>query len=148
MIGRLLVDDHLLLRILLEDEPANLLRRGASVATTGLWYHRLCRALADQAVMGSMSRRLGDVDADTAAGVVAAVAELPDTIELLSLRKLGWPMGTLVGSGERLNLLSLEAITAARHLDAEICLAADDDNAPLRSSARRLGIPVRIIAGS
>lgn len=141
-----LVDDHLLLRVLLDDEPQTLRPAGAIIATTGLWYHRLCRALTGPAVVGSMSRRLGAVNEDLAAQAVAAVIELPATIELLSFRTLGWPMGQLVGERARLNLLSLEALAAAHHLEAEVCLAAADDNPPLRSAASALGVPVRTIA--
>lgn len=141
-----LVDDHLLLRVLLEDEPSTLRPTGASLATTGLWYHRLCRAVADQRVVGSMSRRLGAVDDAVASGVIAAIVDLPETLELVSLRTLGWPMGQLVHTGTRGNLLSLEALAAARHLAADICLAEVDDNAPLRAAARDLGITVRMIS--
>lgn len=142
----ILVDDHLLLRVLLEDEPPTLRPSGASIATTGLWYHRLCRALADETVVGSMSRRLGAVDDAVASGVIGAVVDLPDTVELVSLRTLGWPMGEIVRTGPRLNLLSLEALAAARHLTADICLAEADDNAPLRTAATDLGITVRTIS--
>ena len=90
------------------------------IATTGLWYHRLCRALADEKVVGSISRQLGDVDDAVASAVLGTVIDLPDTIELVSLRRLGWPMGELVHSGARLNLLSLEALAAAQQLSAEI----------------------------
>ncbi|MGI8939505.1 MAG: hypothetical protein ACR2JF_15095, partial [Iamia sp.] len=75
----LLVDDHLLLSILLDDEPRDLRPAGASIATTGLWYHRLCRALGGQAVVGSMSRRLGEVEDTLATGVIRAVIDLPET---------------------------------------------------------------------
>jgi hypothetical protein len=142
----LLVDDHILLRLLLHNEPADLRPGGAAVATTGLWYHRLCRALVDQSVVGSMSRRLGHVDHAVATDILAAVVALPDTIEMLSLRTLGWPMGELAHTGTRLNLLSLEALAAARHLDAEICLASVDDNKPLRSAARDRDVPIRTVA--
>lgn len=142
----LLVDDHLLLHILLEDEPAALRPAGAVVATTGLWYHRLCRALADETVIGSMSCQLGNIDTAVAVNVIRSVIELPDTVELVSLRSLGWPMGELVHTGLRLNLLSLEALAAAQHLSADICLAEVDNNAPLRSAAHDLGVSVRTIA--
>jgi hypothetical protein len=142
-----LVDDHLLLRVLLDDEPPALRPASAVIATTGLWYHRLCRALVDEAVIGSLSRRLGDVDDVVAADVLGAVINLPDSIELVSLRTLGWPMGKLLHAGARLNLLSLEALAAARHLSAEICLAVADDNAPLRSTAKDFGVPVRTVTG-
>lgn len=140
-----LIDDHLLLRVLLDDEPPALRPEGGPIATTGLWYHRLCRALANKSVIGSMSRRLGNVDDAVAADVIAAVIELPDTIELVSLRTLSWPMGKFVHAGARLNLMSLEALSAARHLSGEICLGEDDDNEPLRSAARYFKVPVRTI---
>lgn len=142
----LLLDDHLLLSVLLGDELVELHGEDVSLATTGLWYHRLCRALSNEEVAGSMSRRLGDVDAHVASTVIAAVIELPSEIEMLSLRTLGWPMASLVSSGRRLNLLSLEALAAAVHLDAEICLAEVDDNEPLRTAAQSMGVAVRSIA--
>ena len=141
----LLVEDHVLLGVLLDDEPTSLRPRGSALATTGLWYHRLCRALADQGVVGSMSRRLGTVDDTVAAEVINAVIDLPDNIELVSLRTLGWPMGELVHAGARLNLLSLEALAAARHLSADVCLAAADENAPLRAAAESFGVSVGTI---
>lgn len=143
----LLIDDHVLLRVLLDDEPPTLRPAGAALATTGLWYHRLCRALSDQTVVGSMSRRLGPVDTTVAANAVASVIDLPDTIDLLSFRSIGWPMAELVHAGPRLNLLSLEALAAARHLEADICLAAVDDNEPLRSAASKVGVAIRMLIG-
>jgi len=56
-------------------------------------------------------------------------------------------MGQLVAAGARLNLLSLEAIAAARHLSAEVCLAAADDNEPLRAAAEDFGVAVRVVDG-
>ena len=147
MNNTILIDDHLLLRVILGDEPTGLRPNGAAIATTGLWYHRLCRALSDRAILGSMSRRLGDLDTATAGAAIAAVITLPDTIELLSLRNLAWPMAELVHAGARLNLLSLEALAAAKYLGAEICLAKLDDNEPLRSMAGIHGVRIRTIRG-
>ena len=71
--------------------------------------------------------------------------ELPESIGLISMRTLAWPMADLLASGVRLNLLSLEALAAAEHAKAALCLAADDDNAPLRAAAERRGVEVRSI---
>jgi hypothetical protein len=144
-LNAVLLDDHLLLRVLLDDEPPSLRPPGSVIATSGLWYHRLCRALGDVAIVGSMSRRLGGVGEEIAADVLRAVVELPPEIELISLRTLGWPMGELVHTAARLNLLSLEALAAALHLSADICLAEGDENAPLRAAAEPLGVVVRTI---
>ncbi|MBX3283943.1 MAG: hypothetical protein R2746_05975 [Acidimicrobiales bacterium] len=142
-----LVDDHLLLRILLDDEPPSLRTADDSIATTGLWYHRLCRALGDGAVVGALSRRLGAVDESIAADVLGAVVDLPESIGLVSLRDLGWDMGTLLRRGCRLNLLGLEALAAARHLEATILVAEVDDNLALREAAEMVGVATRVVAG-
>lgn len=137
-----LVDDHLLLRLLLGEVP-HIGPKRTTLATTGIWYHRLCRALAGPSTVGSLSRQLGEVDASLAAGALGAVLDLPDDIEMVSMRTLGWPMADLVHRGARLNLLSLEALAAARHLRAVIWLSSDDDNGPLRAAAADHGITVR-----
>ncbi len=98
-------------------------------------------------IVGSMSKRLGAVDDDVAAGVLASVIELPETVELVSLRMLGWPMAELIHAGARLDLLSLEALAAARHLAAGICLAVQDDNEPLRVAASSFGVSIRLVSG-
>ncbi len=146
MSNSLLIDDHLLLRVLLDDEPTDLRPSGAALLTTGLWYHRLCRALADETVVGSMSRRLGAVDAELASAVIGEVIDLPDAIELLSLRAIGWPMAELAHNGAPLNLLSLEALAVAQESDAVICLAEADRNEPLIRAAAVSAIDVRIIS--
>ena len=64
---------------------------------------------------------------------------------MVSLRTLGWPMAELLSGGFRLNLLSLEAIAAARAIDAEICLAEADRNEALLDAARTLGLNVRTV---
>jgi len=143
---RYIVDDHLLLRILLDDEPQTLRPDGGRVFTTGLWYHRLCRSISDRSVVGVFSRTLGRVDPTVAAAAIEAVTRLPDSIDLLPLRELAWPMARLVDDGVRLNLLSLEALAAAEHLEAELCLAAADENPPLLAAARTRITTVRLLA--
>lgn len=140
------VDDHLLLRVLLGDEPATLRPPGARIFTTGLWYHRLCRAVAHGAVTGAMTRLLGRTEPSVAAAVVRAVTGLPDHLGLLSLRDLSWPMARLLADGVALNLLSLEALAAAGHLGAELCLARTDDNRPLLRAAASRDVPARLLA--
>jgi hypothetical protein len=141
------VDDHLLLRMLLDDEPPGL-RPGAShVFTTGLWYHRLCRSLMNDAVAGIFSRSIGSADSAVATATIAAIAALPETVGLVSFRQLAWPMARLVGAGVRLNLLSLEALAATEHLQAELCLARADRNPPLLAAAKVRGVPARVVSG-
>ena len=140
-----IVDDHLLLQVLLGDEPPDLRRPGGRIFTTGLWYHRLCRAVSGQAVTGAMSRRLGRAHPGVAASATRAITALPETIGLISLRDLAWPMAQLLEEGVRLNLLSLEALAAADHHGAELCLAEADENPQLLDSAAARGTPARLI---
>lgn len=140
-----LLDDHLLLRVLLDDTSG--LPVTGPMATTGLWYHRLGRALIASSVAGSMSRRLEGLDDERARGVIGSVTTLPPDVDLVSLRTLATPMARLVADGCRLNLMSLEALAAAEHLGATIHLAAADANEPLVREAGRRRVPVEVVAG-
>ena len=139
------VDDHLLLQILLDEEPRELRAPGARIFTTGLWYHRLCRAVSGRAVTGAMSKRLGRADPRLAAAAVRAITTLPETVGLISLRDLSWPMAQLLEEGVRLNLLSLEALAAAERRRCELCLAAADENPQLLAAAAARGVPARLV---
>jgi hypothetical protein len=143
----IVVDDHLLLRVLLGDEPPELRPDHGPTFITGLWYHRACRAVASPTVVGALSRRLGAADPAVGAAAVGAVIRLPEDIGLVSLRDLAWPMARLLDGGVRLNLLALEALAAAEHLGAELCLADVDDNPPLRSAAAARGVTTCLISG-
>jgi hypothetical protein len=142
---RFVVDDHLLLRILLDDEPEELRPSGGRVFTTGLWYHRLCRSVGDRTVVGVFSRAIGRADPAVAAAAIQAITELPDSIDVISLRELAWPMARLVDDGVRLNLMSLEALAAAGYLEAELCLAVADENPPLLAAAQARLTAIRLI---
>ena len=139
------VDDHVLLQILLNEEPPNFRVPGARIFTTGLWYHRLCRAVSTHEVTDAMSRRLGRADPVVAASAVRAITTLPETIGLMSLRELAWPMARLLQDGVRLNLMSLEALAAAERQRAELCLAAADENPQLLDAAAARGTPTRLV---
>lgn len=141
----LVVDDHLLLRVLLQDEPRQLRPSGGRIFTTGLWYHRLCRSIGDRSVVGVLSRFLGLASPAVAAAAIEAVTRLPASINLISLRELAWPMARLVDDGTRLNLMSLEALAAAEHLGADLCLAVADENPTLMAAAQSRGTAVRLI---
>jgi hypothetical protein len=141
----IVVDDHLLIRMLLGDEPADLRPTGAEVFTTGLWYHRLCRAVAVPSVTGSLSRLLGGATAEASAAAMRAITELPEHVGLLSLRELAWPMARLLDDGVRLNLMSLEALAAAERVGADLCMATVGENPQLMAAAGSRGVRVRLI---
>ncbi|MBO0730787.1 MAG: hypothetical protein J2P57_16135 [Acidimicrobiaceae bacterium] len=70
---------------------------------------------------------------------------LPDSIELLSLRELAWPMARLIDDGVRLNLMSLEALAAAEQLRGDLCLGVADENPPLLAAAQARSTAVRLV---
>ncbi len=140
-----LIDDHLLLQVLLDNEPIDLRTESTVLTTTGLWYHRLCRALATDRVIGSLSRQLAGVDASVARSAIDAITQLPEDIELVSLRTLGWSMAQLAANGHRLNLLSLEALAAAKYLSAEVCLSPASSGTAVHTAAASEALSVRIV---
>jgi hypothetical protein len=142
-VGAVIVDDHLLVACLCDREPSAVARaRGRGpLYTTGLWYHRLCRAFAAPVVEGALSGRLRRLPPLEARRLVAAVTELPRWIRLMSLRQVAWPMGEILAE-ERLNLMALEALAAGRLLGATICVFEGNDSPRFRSAAERLGVTV------
>ncbi len=135
-----LVDDQLLSRILRGGSPPR--RRGA-VFTTGYWYVRLCQAVfgaADRA--GVLSGPFATLRPAARARAMQALLELPDSVRLLSLRELG----PLIGHHRRrheLNILGLEALAAAVHLDADVYLSARSPR--LETALRGEGLRVTVV---
>ncbi len=119
----LLVDDQLLSRILRRDALPDRLDWSQPIFTTGYWYVRLCQAVLGAAtrpgVLSTPFTALTDARRDQA---LATLTELPDEIGLLSLRTLGPTIGRL-RLGHQLNILSLEALAAAVHLQATVVLS-------------------------
>lgn len=116
------MDDQILGQVLRERPPKALRRR--VLATTGYWYVRLCQAVlgaADRA--GVLSRPFVDLPEPMRDRALAAVLELPEQIALVSLRELAPQMGRL-RRRHALNVLGMEVLAAALHLEAEVFLSA------------------------
>lgn len=118
-----LIDDHHLSTVLRGRPLPDPVSPTDTLATTGYWYVRLC-----QAVLGAIDRpgalsgpflELPDEEQQRA---IDALLELPDDIELASLRDLGPTIGRL-RQHHQLNVLSNEALAAAIHLDASVLLS-------------------------
>ena len=54
-------------------------------------------------------------------------------------------MSEVLHAGHHLNLLSLEALAAARSIGAEICLASSDQNDPLLAAAAAMNVAYRLL---
>ena len=139
----IVIDDHLLREVLLEREPAWLrrVRRGGQLSTTGCWYYRLCSALHDPELTGSLSGPVAALPDDLRAGVIQQVMSLPTAIRLISMRDLAWPAA---GVGRRfgLNLLAAEALGAALETRSAIATASANLPPTLRAAAGRAHVRV------
>jgi len=136
----ILVDDYLLATLLVGTPPDDLavLVRGHQVGTTNLFYARLSRRTAGE-------RATGGLPADTPAHLRAAVANqlqhLPKGIVIVPMRELAWPMGQLAAEFRGLSLLGAEAVAAAVHLDATLCVRDRNDGPGIRAACLRHDFP-------
>lgn len=74
---------------------------------------------------------------------------LPDEIEVLNLRRLGWPMGQLQQrhrrEGRQLSAAMVEALAAAHALGAAIAVARHDVGPNLRAAAEHDGVAFHVL---
>lgn len=132
-----LLDDHLLRDWLAG--PDAVLRRAlgrSNVATTNLWYARLCKSAAGHgggSLFGSWSNAERDV-------VIAGLVALPDSVTVLAMQQLAWQMGQMVHAHTGLSTLGAEAIAAALQLPARLLVSSRDDGPGIRRACSVLDI--------
>lgn len=114
-----LVDDRVLAGLLQGGDPP---KPGQPVYTTGYWYVRLCQAALSSTVSGSLSGSFSDLPPKLIPRTLQSLLELPEEIGLVSLRTLAPLIGRLRSRHRQLNLLSVEALAAALHLNAQVYL--------------------------
>ena len=134
------LDDHLL-RDLLADEVSNPLARLLATrqpATTNLYYHRLCRSV----VSARGGQLTGSWPIERRRPLGRALVTLPDGIEIVPLRTLAFRMAELADQ-HRLSTLGAEAVAAALHLEAPLCVWEGDDGPGIRTAARTAGAEYR-----
>jgi hypothetical protein len=137
------LDDHLLREVLLEREPSwvRRLRRAGRLLTTGSWYFRLCSALHEPDVVGSLSGPIGALPAELRVGLIQRIVKLPASIELISMRELAWSASGL-GRRYGLNLLAAEALGAAVQSRSAIATTAPNLPPRLMDAAMRENVRV------
>lgn len=116
-----LVDDKVLSG-LLQGRTAPQLHPDQAVYTTGCWYVRLCQAALSPTVSGVLSGTFTELPPRLRSRAMESLLELPAEIGLVSMRALAPLIGQLRRRHRKLNLLSIEALAAALHLGAEVCL--------------------------
>ena len=137
-----LVDDRLLGRVL-RGEQIPALRR-YDVATTGLWYLRLCQAVRHDRG-GELSlpfRHLDPVRRDRA---ITRLLALPTEVAMLSLRDL---VPTMADVGAGLNLLSREVLAAAITFPAKLVVSEGNLGPRLSDALGTANVTVTFVATS
>lgn len=110
--------------------------RRQPLATTNLWYARLCKSAA-RAAGGAL---IGHLPPTERQALVAALVKLPDDITVVSMRDLAWRMGILVSEHTGLSTLGSEAVAAAELLGARVLASSRDDCPGIRLTCEQLGI--------
>jgi hypothetical protein len=138
-----IVDDHLL-RDILTNQPTPELTadlRDAEVYTTNLWYLRLCRSVAASAG-GRLTRAL---DANQRRALGRELTIIVPEIGIVAFADLAWQMAERHAE-HALSTLSCEALVAADHLSASICVWSGDDGPNLRAACHDRGVSYRTFA--
>ncbi len=138
-----LLDDHLLRDWLSGPDPA--LRRSigrAEVATTNLWYARLCKSAAGH----SGGALLGSWSGVERAAVISGLVALPEQVLIVPMKDLAWQMGQLASEHHGLSTLGAEAVAAAARLTARMLVSARDDGPGIRHACTTLRIRYQTLA--
>lgn len=118
--------------------------QGNRTGTTNLFYARLCRRAAGDHTTG---RFLEDVPAEMQSAIEQRLQLLPTAIVIVPMRELAWPMAQLAASHRGLSLLGAEAVAAAVHLSATLCVRDKNDGPGIRAAAEAHGVRYVTISG-
>lgn len=131
------LDDHLLRDWLARRDDALVdAVAGEPIATTNLWYTRLCKSAA-RATGGAL---LGGWDVAERRALVAGLVALPSEVAIVPMRDLAWTMGELIADHRGLSTLGAEAVAAATRVEGRILASARDDGPGIRACCAHLGI--------
>jgi hypothetical protein len=111
-------------RLLIEELLVGIGRPGVQLHTTAYWYYRACRA-AVLGAGGHLSGPFRELQVPEQERAIGALLQLPEVIGLPDTRRLVPQMVEIAGRQPRLNLLNLEAVAAARVLDATTWLSPE-----------------------
>ena len=125
------LDDHLLRDLLADDLSGGLRRLLADhePATTNLYLYRLCTSVVS-ARGGALT---GSWPPEHRRALGARLVSLPRTIEVVPMRGLAFRMAE-IADAHRVSTLGAEAVAAADHLRAPLCVWEGDDGAGIRAA--------------
>jgi hypothetical protein len=141
-VTKAVVDDHLLRDLLSAEVPAGLRRvlRDHEVATTNLYYLRLCRSTA----VAHGGQLTGNWPEERRQALARSLVHLPEQMEIVPMRRLAFRMAELAVT-HRLSNLGAEAVAAAESLAGLLCVWSGDDGPAVRSCAKACGVVYRTV---
>lgn len=110
-------------------------------ATTNLYLYRLCRSVV--AVRGGALT--GQWNTAHRRALAARLVTLSPDVEVVSIRLLAFRMGE-ISDTHRVSTLGAEAVAAAEHLTAPLCVRAGDDGPVIRAAMMAIGGDYRTIS--
>jgi hypothetical protein len=137
-----LLDDRLVVARLV-GEPLRL-PKGRSLHTTPLWYYRAVHA-AIEGGAGKLSGPFARLDAEQQGIAIQALLDLPDDLGLPESRALARQMADVVRRHPKLNALNVEAVAAARLLEADVLLSPPAAQGVLPPALDAEGIGWRVV---
>lgn len=139
---RAILDDHLTRDLLADDtsEQLDRLLEDHEPATTNLFLYRLCKSVVS-ARGGALT---GSWDSEQRRELGRRLLALPESVEIVPIRRLAHRMAE-IADGHRVSTLGAEAIAAAEHLDAPLCVWDGDDGPGIRAAMAALDGDYRTI---
>jgi hypothetical protein len=141
-VSHVVLDDHLLRDVLAAEQSRRLARlvNTNELATTNLYYVRLCKSV----IVARGGKLTGEWSAERRRELGRRLLELPESILILPMRLIGYRVAELAHS-QRVSTLGAEAVAAAEHLGASLCVWDGDDGPGIREAARATGVTYRTI---
>ena len=141
--SHVVLDDHLLRNVLSDDLHGGLGRlvREKELATTNLFYVRLCKSV----VSARGGKLTGGWSLELRRELGRQLLQLPDSVLVLPIRLIGYRLAELAES-QGLSTLGAEAVAAAEHLGAPLCVWEGNDGPGIRAAARAAGGTYQTVA--
>lgn len=140
---KVLLDDHLLRDLLADDLSQDLgrLLGDHEPATTNLFLLRLCKSVVS-ARGGTLT---GSWPSEHRRQLGQRLLTLPEGIQIVPMRTLAYRMAEITDA-HRVSTLGAEAIAAAEHLGASLCVWEGDDGPGIRGAVAEVGASYRTMS--
>ncbi|HEX3794892.1 MAG TPA: hypothetical protein VHV57_10375 [Acidimicrobiales bacterium] len=140
--SHVVLDDHLLRDVLSAEKGPTLdsVVSANEIATTNLYYVRLCKSVI--AARGGKLTSGWSIERRRDLG--RRLLELPESVLILPMRLIGYRVAEVADS-QRVSTLGAEAVAAAEHLGATLCVWDGDDGPGIRAAAKAVSVTYRAI---